>query len=310
MNVERSFLFRFNWAKTEFRISHLWEAESVRQDQIVRGVLVREFFPWLADKLLGGKDIVIPDVEGLSNVEKARKEYEYCRHSGIRSFFILPIQVTDSPLCAIGLDSIRSKKKWTQEDLNRLRILGEIFANNIARSHAEEKIKVAELKYRTVADYTFDWEYWQNTDGSLQYVSPSCERICGYTPQDLMDNPSILQDIIVPEDKEAWDRHRCSPQNEMKSEEIQFRIQRPDGEIRWIEHACRPVFDHQGNKQGVRASNRDVTKREFYKSETIQLQSELAHMDRIFTISALTSALAHEINQPLAAMRSYAQAAL
>ena len=44
--------------------------------------------------------------------------------------------------------------------------------------------------------------------------------------------------------------------------------------------------------------------------ETHQLRSELAHIDRVVTISTLTSALAHEINQPLAAMRSYAQAAL
>jgi len=178
------------------------------------------------------------------------------------------------------------------------------------RLRAQEQVLQAELKYRTVADHTFDWEYWQNPDGSLQYVSPSCERICGYTAQDFTKNPSLLQDIIVIEDKKAWAEHRCGNQKEMKSEEIQFRIQRPDGEIRWIEHACQPVFDGQGNNKGVRASNRDVTKREFYKSESRQLQSELAHMDRIVTISALTSALAHEINQPLAAMRSYAQAAL
>ena len=178
------------------------------------------------------------------------------------------------------------------------------------RLRAQEQVLQAELKYRTVADHTFDWEYWQNPDGSLQYVSPSCERICGYTAQDFMKNPSLLQDIIVIEDKKVWAEHRCGNQKEMKSEEIQFRIQRPDGEIRWIEHACQPVFDGQGNNKGVRASNRDVTKREFYKSESRQLQSELAHMDRIVTISALTSALAHEINQPLAAMRSYAQAAL
>jgi PAS domain S-box-containing protein len=178
------------------------------------------------------------------------------------------------------------------------------------RLRAQEQVLQAELKYRTVADHTFDWEYWQNPDGSLQYVSPSCERICGYTAQDFMKNPSLLQDIIVIEDKKAWAEHKCSNQKEMKSAEIQFRIQRPDGEIRWIEHACQPVFDGQGNNKGVRASNRDVTKREFYKSESRQLQSELAHLDRIVTISALTSALAHEINQPLAAMRSYAQAAL
>ena len=74
--------------------------------------------------------------------------------------------------------------------------------------------------------------------------------------------------------------------------------------------ACQPVFDHQGNSNGVRASNRDITARESYKSKIDLLQSELHHMDRVITVSALTSALAHEINQPLAAMRSYAQAAL
>ena len=97
------------------------------------------------------------------------------------------------------------------------------------RLRAQEQVLQAELKYRTVADHTFDWEYWQNPDGSLQYVSPSCERICGYTAQDFTKNPSLLQDIFVIEDKKAWAEHRCGNQKEMKSEEIQFRIQRPDG---------------------------------------------------------------------------------
>jgi len=219
--------------------------------------------------------------------------------------------------------SIVKFKKLTTWDRYKVQIIGALIVilfqtliifyllyQRRIRLRAQEQVLQAELKYRTVADHTFDWEYWQNPDGSLQYVSPSCERICGYTAQDFTKNPSLLQDIIVIEDKKAWAEHRCGNQKEMKSEEFQFRIQRPDGEIRWIEHACQPVFDGQGNNKGVRASNRDVTKREFYKSESRQLQSELAHMDRIVTISALTSALAHEINQPLAAMRSYAQAAL
>jgi PAS domain S-box-containing protein len=178
------------------------------------------------------------------------------------------------------------------------------------RRRSEEKVMQTEQKYRTVADYTYDWEYWQNPDGSLQYVSPSCDRISGYSVQDFMDNPSLFQDIIVPEDRKVWDEHGCSVRNGMKSEGIQFRIQRPDGEIRWIEHVCQTIYDQEGNNEGVRASNRDITERESYKSETTRLQSELAHMDRVVTIGALTSALAHEINQPLAAMRSYAQAAL
>jgi len=184
-----------------------------------------------------------------------------------------------------------------------------MYLGRIRRS-AEAEVQRAEQKYRTVADHTYDWEYWQNPDGSLQYVSPSCERISGMRAQDLIANPSLLNDIVLSEDKDIWSSHACSSGKVSKPKIILFRIQKPDGEIRWIEHACQSVFDSQGNNQGIRASNRDITERQIYKSETQQLQSELAHMDRIVTISALTSALAHEINQPLAAMRSYAQAAL
>ena len=310
MRADRSHIFRFNWDRTEFRITHLWEAEGIKKDDVVfPGLIVKDAFPWLFENMIGGRDVIVPDIEILSTPETSN-EYQYCREIGIQSFIILPIHVKDAPLCAIGLDSIRQKREWPREVRDRLRIIGEIFTNTIARRHAEMKSEADALRYRTVADFTYDWEYWQHPDGSFHYVSPSCERICGYTPQDFIKNPSLFQDIIAPEDRAVWDEHRCSIQMEMKPSEIQFRIQKPDGGIRWIEHACQPVFDLQGNNQGVRASNRDITKRKLYKSETHQLQSELAHMDRIVTINTLTSALAHEINQPLAAMRSYAQAAL
>ena len=70
------------------------------------------------------------------------------------------------------------------------------------------------------------------------------------------------------------------------------------------------MIDDHGTNLGVRASNRDITVRVRYKSEMQKLQSELMHMERITTISTLTYTLAHEINQPLTSIRSYAQAAL
>ena len=178
------------------------------------------------------------------------------------------------------------------------------------RELTDEKLRQAERKYRTIADYTYDWEYWVHVDGKFSWVSRSCERISGYTAQEFTDTPSLFREIIVPEDRGIWDQHYADSRTKLDGGELQFRIQRRDGKIRWIEHVCQPVFDDQGNFQGIRASNRDITQRQFYKTETHQLQSELAHMDRVFSINTLASALAHEINQPLAAMRSYAQAAL
>ena len=155
-------------------------------------------------------------------------------------------------------------------------------------SETVDKLRDAELRYRTVADFTYDWEYWRNLDGTLQYISPSCERISGYTPQQFIDNPSLFREIIIPEDQDLWDKHYHNSLKEQKQREIQFRIRRSDGSIRWIEHACQPVTSDQGEFSGFRVSNRNITKR---KEGEIKLQnsySEMAEMkaqieaDRIY----------------------------
>ncbi len=130
--------------------------------------------------------------------------------------------------------------------------------------------KLIERKYQTVADFTYDWEYWLNMDGTLEYVSPSCERISGYSRQEFMENPSLLRDIIVPEDRGIWDQHMNDSINDLALKEVQFRIKNKDGDIRWIELANRPVIDRQGGLDSFRASNRDITVR---KQIEISLQA-------------------------------------
>ena len=75
------------------------------------------------------------------------------------------------------------------------------------RGLADTDLHQAELKYRIVANFTYDWEYWKNLDGTLRYVSPSCERISGYRPEAFIRRPDLIREIIVPEDQDLWDGH-------------------------------------------------------------------------------------------------------
>ena len=123
----------------------------------------------------------------------------------------------------------------------------------------EKKSRETEQYYRTIADLTYDWECWRKPDGSIHYISPSCERITGYSPQEFTANAHLMKEIILPEDRKIWDDHivdqTCGPQ------EIQFRIRRKDGATRWVDHVCHPIRDEKGVFAGRRASNRDVTDR-------------------------------------------------
>ena len=135
------------------------------------------------------------------------------------------------------------------------------------RKAAEEALRDSAIRYRVVADNTYDWEYWQSPEGRFLYVSPSCRRISGVPAEDFMAFPEIWDRMIHPEDRPAWDAHRCHAVDQRVGEETEFRIRRPDGEVRWIGHVCRPVYDDDGGFLGTRGGNRDITERKLVEQE-------------------------------------------
>lgn len=183
-------------------------------------------------------------------------------------------------LCGVGFDITRQKEmeqelKKAQFDLER-----QVKERTSQLTKTIEQLQEAEWRYRTVADFTYDWEYWTNLDGSLKYVSPSCERISGYTPEQFMDKPSLCREIVVPEDREIWDRHFQDSRREFAQREIQFRIKTRAGSICWIEHACQPVKGGQGELLGFRASNRDITKRKEGALKLLNAYSEIEKLKK------------------------------
>lgn len=150
-----------------------------------------------------------------------------------------------------------------------------LFFNLRRRRRAEGKLRQAELKYRIVADFTHDWEYWKNPNGTFRYVSPSCVRISGYPPDEFIRRPDLLREILVPEDRDLWDTHNCDVLENPGARQVQFRVQRADGAIRWIEHVCQPVTDDAGRFIGIRASNRDITMRKQNELELERLKEQL-----------------------------------
>lgn len=71
----------------------------------------------------------------------------------------------------------------------------------------EQAIKESELRFRTIADYTFDWEYWQGTQGEILYINSACQRISGYTQAEFIANPTLLESIVHPDDRQAYKDH-------------------------------------------------------------------------------------------------------
>jgi len=170
-------------------------------------------------------------------------------------------------------------KQKAQKRITELENANEKLRQKIKELEQKEvALRQAKSRYRTVADFTYDWEYWEKPDGTLHYVSPSCERITGYKAEQFIAKPQLFQEIIFPEDKDIWNTHHHTAVDSPKLREIQFRIRRQDGQISWIEHVCQPVLDSQGRFLGFRASNRDITDRK--KAEETLRESKILLRER------------------------------
>ena len=133
-----------------------------------------------------------------------------------------------------------------------------------------EHLAHEEERFHTVADYPYDWEYWEGTDHQILYMSPSCERVTGYFSAAFIETPELLMQVIHADDRELLDRHPHDA-NHPRPTEMDFRIVRADGETRWISHCCQAVFGRDGRYIGHRVSNRDITDRHLFETEINRL---------------------------------------
>lgn len=155
--------------------------------------------------------------------------------------------------------------------------------------------ELAEERFRMIADFTYDWEYWRDNQGGLIYNSPGCKRITGWEADAYLTNPDLLFQIVHPSDQAEMRRHFSDELQTQEPYSLDFRIVNASGNERWIGHACQPVYARDGSLMGRRVSNRDITERK-------QAEQAVLHAERLAVMGRLLASLAHEINNPLQAM--------
>ena len=131
------------------------------------------------------------------------------------------------------------------------------------RKKTEQALRDSEQRHRIVADFTYDWEYWVDAEGNFLYVSPSCERISGYSAEEFISDPDLMNRITHPDDRAKMLDHYHKERKVISPavDTMDFRIIRRDGAIRWIAHVSQPVYGQEGQAFGRRGSNRDITDR-------------------------------------------------
>src|SRR5262249_26835916 len=83
---------------------------------------------------------------------EAFHEREYCLRVGLKSHVMIPLKATGAVVGAIGFGSFRGYRDWPDDLVQRLRLVGEIFTNALARKRADEALRAREQSLRQVRE--------------------------------------------------------------------------------------------------------------------------------------------------------------
>ena len=172
----------------------------------------------------------------------------------------IPIIRDEKIVAVLGVGN--KLEDYTAGDVELVSTLADFTWDIVKHKRADDALHESEEKFRTLVDWTFDWELWLDPDEKFIYTSPSCERITGYRPDEFIADPDLLVSIVHPEDRADYEAHHQLLHDETAGiMTMEYRLLTRDGTERWIEHVCRPLFGTNNHYLGRRISNRDVTER-------------------------------------------------
>lgn len=170
----------------------------------------------------------------------------------------------------------------------------------------EMGMRLREEHFRALIEHGGDLIVVVGADGMISYVSPSVRRLLGYAPDAWMGMP--LLDFVHPDDAPRL-REAMAASEPQDDAVLPVEVRLRDAAQTWrvLDGAIANLLANAAVR-GFVFNARDITQRRQTETDLRHNQAELTHVLRLGTIGEIASTLAHEINQPLAAISNYASA--
>ena len=176
------------------------------------------------------------------------------------------------------------------------------------RKRAEGHLKQSEDRWRSVVESPIFGVSFIDRNHRFIATNQTYQRMVGYTNDELRQLTPL--DISEPGEREVNEMlFRELREGKRQHYEMVKQLRRKDGSLIWIQLYVFAIPDVETNEQLMFGMMQDITESKRSKDALAATRAELARVARVNRFGAMTASIAHEINQPLAAMLANANAA-
>jgi PAS domain S-box-containing protein len=304
LGIERSSLGQFSADGPALLVTHSYSTPGV---PLLPRLNLAPLWPWYTASIRRGTVLRfsrLPD----ELPPEAAQEREWCfQNAAPRSHLAIPLMVGGTVLGVLGVGSFRRELAWPDDLVQSLRLVGEVFTHALARRRADTALRESEARHRLLLESTqaipwvADAQTWRMT-----YVGRQAIDLLGY-PLDAWYGEGFWVEHIHPDDREAAVAF-CRDHSQTHTDfAFDYRMVAADGRTIWIHDVVNVVVE-DGVPRVLRGFMIDMTARRHAEEELRRLREQLTHVSRVTLMGELVASIAHEVNQPLCAIVSNAQA--
>ncbi|MFH2133144.1 MAG: ATP-binding protein [bacterium] len=184
-----------------------------------------------------------------------------------------------------------------------------IFLVGLLLTHEENRLitqlkqQASEQRYRELFENLIDVVFRVDNQGIVTVISPSCETVFGYGPDEILGQP-MVDFYRVPS-------HRHDLVARIREaghiENFEVEMKKKDGSFVWVSSNAKLLKNADGAEIGIEGVTRDISRLKEAEDKKRQLEENLRQSQKMEAVGTLAGGIAHDFNNILSGIFGYAQ---
>ncbi len=223
-----------------------------------KNIYANEAFPWSLKKMYEGKPLVI-QTESLP--PEAAKDQEMRRFFGVKTSVGIPLSVgTGSIMGFISFDNLKEEQTWSESVVKRLQLIGQIFANALARKRSDFQLRESRERLSMATDAAGVGLWVMEADTGAVWATPQTKTLFHFVEDEALDYASFDRMIDPADRKRVEQAVQATIQSDEKLD-IEFRVVVPDENVLWIKAIGKKLSATNGSTVRLMGASIDITDR-------------------------------------------------